>query len=47
MENGRGTEMEVEDTLGYLDCESSAVLPGDVVVFVLEVGPKRPFSAVF
>lgn len=47
MENGRGTEMEVEDTLGYFDCESSAVLPGDVVFFVLKVGPKRSFSTVF
>ena len=39
--------MQIEDTLGNFHCEFPSLLPADVVVFVLQVGPERSFGAVF
>lgn len=46
MEDGRGALMEVEHSLGNFNRQSPPLLPGDVVVLILEVGPQGSSLAV-
>ena len=39
--------MKVENSLSNLHGKPSPLFPGDVVVFVLEIGPQRPFGTIF
>ena len=46
MQNGRTALVEVKNSLGDFDSQSSSILPSYVVIFILKIGPKRSFGTV-